>query len=190
MWLDDHPYIAIYLVGCLVTLVLIVAKATIFSVIDWATKANILTKNLKKLAPPDTKRWWDKVTGFVFLALIEIALSWINVPIALWQVSTGLFRVLRDLLTPVPEEIKLLRFPLRNNPEMPRELVWAYMLALMVKGGGITATPDYVSSSMQAVKRNHPSFSDNTAIEMLKSLKVLDSDVLSEAIDLARQDHR
>jgi hypothetical protein len=50
MWLDDHPYIAIYLVGCLVALVLIVAKATIFSVIDWATKANILTKNLKKLA--------------------------------------------------------------------------------------------------------------------------------------------
>ena len=53
----------------------------------------------------------------------------------------------------------------------------------------MTANPDYVSSSMQEVKRNHPSFSDNTAIGTLKSLKVLDSDVLSEALDLARQDN-
>ena len=49
MRLNDHPYITIYLVGCLAVLMLIIAKASIFSLVDWVTKANILRKNLKKL---------------------------------------------------------------------------------------------------------------------------------------------
>ncbi|HDR9030277.1 TPA: hypothetical protein QDB14_004514 [Burkholderia vietnamiensis] len=187
MQLGDHPYVIFYLVGCLVTLLLIIAKAIIFSFIGWLTKANILQKNLKKLDPPDTKRWWDRVTAFVFLALFEMVLSWINVPIGLWQIAAGLFRTLRELLTPAPEEIKLLRFPLRNNPDMPREAVFAHVLALSVRAGNVTTgTPENISSALQEIKWNYPSFSDQQAIDTLKSLKVVDSEILTSALAMSR----
>ena len=124
MRIDEHPYLLLYLVGCVLSLILIVLGTVVSGTVGWITRANIVKKNLKKLLPPQT---FAAKAGVVLGTLaFSVALSWINVLlVVLWQIPVGLLGTLREFFSSTPEAIKLLRFPLKNNPYMSREAVWA-----------------------------------------------------------------
>jgi hypothetical protein len=189
MQFGNHSYLAIYLVGCLVSVGLVIMHVCVVCFVNWFTKATIFQKNMKKLGPPETQSWQDKASVLAGLIFLYIILSWIATPYLLWQIFADPLRALRESLTSVPEEIKLLRFPIRNNPDMPRESVWAYVLALSVKGGGIPANPEYVRSNLLAIKKKYPGFRDNIALETLKSLIVVNFDLFSEVLDVNQRNN-
>lgn len=182
----NHPYLIFYVVGCVITVLLAIAQVIVFTLLNFLTRANIADRNLKKLAPPNRRTWTEKVVLFSLRHVVGIFGSWLSVVAYLWQFVAVFFRTLRESLTPVPEEIKLLRFPLRHNPDMTREAVWAYVVALAVKGGGATVDINYVSAYLTEARRDLPSFTDGRAIDILKGLKVLDPVMLDSALALSR----
>jgi hypothetical protein len=116
--------------------------------------------------------------AFVFQA----ALSWIGVLVILWQAASVLLKTLRDAMQSTPEEIKLLRFPLRNNPNLSREAVWAYIHALQVKVG--EAAPDELAllRSLHNMHEQHPYFDRRAALSQLSGLKVVSDAIISSAL--------
>ena len=187
MSLDLHPIILFYLAGCVLVVVLIFFKIILFWTIDWIIKANILKKNLRKVLPPNAMTFMEKGVRLVLTLVVEALLSWINVVVILWQIAATLLRTARDLLSPAPEEIKLLRFPLRNNPDMPRESVWAYLLALQVKAGEKQPSETILVGYLSELSDIYPSFDRIAALKQLESLNVISSDVISASLTQLRE---
>lgn len=182
MWIDDHPYLFFYLTGCIFVALLISLKIIIFLAIGWITKGNILKRNFKKVLPPEEGTFTEKASGFLILFAFDAALSWISVVVVLWQIATELLRTLRELLSPIPEAIKMLRFPLRNNPDMSRESVWAYLFALQIKVGGKQPTETELLGPLNEIFSYYPSFNRSAALKQLASLNVISPEVLSAAM--------
>jgi len=181
MWIDQHPYVFIYLLGCVFVVILMIFKVTLFWFIDWITKGDVLKKNLKKLNRDD-ESFGSKVITFLPLVAFEVVLSWINVIVATWQIITTLFKVVREALASTPEAIKVLRFPLRNNPNMSREAVWAYLSALNIRVGEKIPGERELLNELNQLRELHPSFDREAALNQLKGLNVLSTDVISSAL--------
>lgn len=147
-------------------------QVTIFLVIRWITKTNVILKNIKKIEPPDSTSFLFKVGTFISLLLLGAMLSWINILFLLGQMVIGLLTVFRDLFSPLPEEIKLLRFPLRNNPNLSREAVWAYVWALRIKNGE-EWNSELIHYSLDNLVTHYPSVNSTKALKMLEDLKVV-----------------
>ncbi len=179
MFVNQHPYISIYLLGSLSVVFLSFFKIILFYVVDWITKGNILSKNLKKLEKKDTRAWYQKSLIFIGVLLLEAALSWINVVVVLVQIPYTLFKVLRDVFTQTPEEVKALRFPLKNNPMLSTESVWAYVIALNVKIGAEIQNADQIVYSLEDILEKRPDFKYQEALDNLEKLNVIDSNVLA-----------
>ncbi|MES2106964.1 MAG: hypothetical protein V4634_23310 [Pseudomonadota bacterium] len=178
---DSHPFIFGYLIGCFFVAILILFKTILFWLLDWLTKANVLKKNIEKISPPDGKTFLAKFGMFVGIALFEVLLSWINVAVISWQIAIGILRVSRDALQPAPEAVKSLRFPLRNNPNMSRESVWAYLQALGVKAGG-NPTIEELANSLNEIAEIYPTFNRTIALKKLESLYVMNPESISAAL--------
>ena len=175
-----------YVIGCVGAIFLYIVDATIGTAINWFTKGNILKGNLKKLDETDKQTFWEKVGIAVLLFVSSALLSWIQVLFSLWSILSKLFNLLRELLTSVPEDIKQLRFPLYNNPEMSREMVWAYLRAIEVKAGVGQPTESKLLSTMEYVTENHPYFNRVEALNHLKSLNVVNGETITSAIGRLR----
>jgi hypothetical protein len=182
MWIDQHPYLFIYLLGSALVLILSIFNTTLFWLIAWLTKGNVLARNLKKLDPPDEQSLGQKVLVFVVALAFEAALSWIGVVVAVWQTLVTLLKTVRETLVSTPEAIKLLRFPLRNNPDMSREAVWAYVHALRVRVGEKLPDEDELLYSLNNLREEHPSFDREAALNQLKGLNIVSADVISSAL--------
>jgi hypothetical protein len=182
-WIEEHPYVLLYLVGCVVYVFLSLLHLVIFGLIRWMTKTNTLNKNLRKILPPDERSSDEKATAVFTAVVINVALSWINVLLVIWQTLAGLLGTLRELFSSTPEAVKLLRFPLRNNPNMSREAVWAYCEALKVKAGEKQPSESALRSSLDELLEHYPSFDRETALNELKALKVLRADVVPGVLD-------
>jgi hypothetical protein len=112
-----------------------------------------------------------------------LALSWLQVLISLLWSPWKLLKMLREALTVVPQDIKQLRFPLYNNPEMSREAVWAYVRALNAKAGGSLATASELLDSLQLVADNHKHFDAALALNHLKELKAVSPEAIDSALE-------
>jgi hypothetical protein len=169
MRIDEHPYLFLYLAGCVLSLILIVLGNLVAGVVGWITRANIVNKNLKKLLPPQT--FAVKASLLLGTIAFSVALSWINVLLVLlWQIPVSLFGILRELFSSTPETIKLLRFPLKNNPYLSREAVWAYVQALQIKLGQIQPGESALRASLDEVFGYYPTFDRAKALNKLKAL--------------------
>jgi hypothetical protein len=183
MWARIEPYFYIYLAGCICYALLIPIKMIILYFLSWITKDNILIKNIKKINPPDQKHAFkDRLIVYGIFIGVDVTLSWINVAIVLWLIAVELFSVLRHLLTSVPDEIKLLRFPLKNNPHMPRESVWSHMTALNVKLGAPVPMTSTLIQDLNVVRGYHQSFDRISALKQLDSLRIINSETISSAL--------
>jgi hypothetical protein len=67
MWIDQHPFVFAYLLGCALVVLVAMFNMTLFYIVAWITKANVLRKNLKKLEPKEEQQ------SFAFRA----ALYWV-----------------------------------------------------------------------------------------------------------------
>jgi ABC-type multidrug transport system fused ATPase/permease subunit len=182
MWINEHPYLSLYFLGCVLVVILTLLKIILLWAVEWLTKANILNKNLKKLLPPDENTFGKKTTLFVGTLALEAALSWINVVVMLWQIITALLRTVRDVFSSAPEAIKLLRFPLKNNPNMSRESVWAYLLALQMKVGEKEPSESELLLALNDLFGHYPSFDRVAALKQLERLNVMDSDAIAATL--------
>jgi hypothetical protein len=97
------------------------------------------------------------------------------------MVAWTLLKVVRDLLAPVPESVKELRFPLRINPDLPPEFVWAYVKALKLKVGESPLTADQIFRELDMLSSNNPRFSKVEALRKLKQLNVASPEVIDVA---------
>ncbi len=181
MWFDEHPYLIFYLVGFCCAVFLILVKIMVFSFLNWITKTNILNKNLKKILPPNEETILAKWIKLIGVLAAEAALSWINVIVSLFQIVVTILRVLREAFSSVPEEVKLLRFPLKNNPDMARESVWAYLIALNVKTGEKILTEIELISNLDEVRSYYPSFDYSSALKQLDGLNIISSENIYNA---------
>jgi hypothetical protein len=183
MWFDQHPYISIYLTGCVLAVVLIFFKVILTWIVCWVTKENILNKNVKKIQKPNDRSFLLKAGLFMGGLIFEAALSWVNVIVVTWQIFTIPFRVLRETLTTVPDDIKSLRFPLRNNPYMSREAVWAHLFALTVKAGDDATDETNMRYSLDEVAEYYIYFNRESALKQLGSLNVVGDGVIIEVMN-------
>jgi len=182
MWVDEHPYLSIYLLGSIFVVVLSLVKIILFWPIGWFTKGNTAIKNLKKLLPPDEKTWGEKAILNIGSIAFDVVLSWIAVLLLLWQIATGLFEMLREVISSKPEAIKVLRFPLYNNPNMSREAVWAYSCALEMKAGRNQLNEGDIIDAVNQLHSHYPSFGRTTAVKELDSLNVVSSDLIRSVL--------
>ena len=178
-WLEEHPYVLLYLVGCVAAALLSLVHLVIFGLIRWMTKTNTLNRNLNKILPPDERALYEKVATNLTAIALSVALSWINVLVVAWQILAGLLGTVRELFSSTPEAVKLLRFPLRNNPKMSREAVWAYVQALQIKLGQLQPGESELRASLDEVFGYYPSFDRAKALNKLKALNVLSGDAVS-----------
>lgn len=179
----DNTYFVIYILGCIASFLLIVFGTFYFWFLKWITKGNIILKNLKKISFPEEETLREKILIFIVSSFFGVLLSWINVIFLCWQILRETFLVLRELLLPVPEQIKLLIYPLRNNPQMERELVWAYAIALRIKRGEIAIESDNILlASLQEMCDYYPNFSRRLALNKLIELNVIKNEILSKAV--------
>jgi hypothetical protein len=179
MWIDKHPYFSIYLLGSALFVILAMLNMVLEWLLDWITKDNILQANLKKLQPSDETSQMG-VLGHIVIIIFEAALSWINVIVAIWRIAKNVMYSLRYFLASKPEEIKSLEFPLRNNPDMSREAVWAHSLALGVKGGG-NKYPDgsELLNFLNNAREELPSFDRAKALHYLEGLNIVNAGVIT-----------
>jgi len=183
MQTDIHPYLLIYLIGCALVVFLTLFKVVVFWFIGWITKENILNKNLKKLQYPDEETFTSKFLLFFGTLVLEAALSWVNVLVIIFQIIKMLLTVIREALTTKPEAVKALRFPLRNNPNMSREAVWAYLSALQIKVGEKQPSESDLLYSLEEVEDYYPSFNKQAALNQLKDLNIISKDIILSTLN-------
>lgn len=175
--MDDHLYLLGYLVGCAVAVALTVVASIAVHVVSWMSKGNICAKNLRKLDPPEV----SPAAAYLGVLVLNGILSWLTVLSFLaWQFPVAVFRFVRELVTSTPETIKLLRFPLYNNPHMTAEAVWAQVVALNLAAGADRPTVRSVLEGLDEVKGKVASFHPELAIDQLSFLKAVDTAVIAE----------
>lgn len=188
MRLAEHPYLFGYLVGVVLAMALLIAKSVVFWSLCWITKTNILAANVKKLREPDKTPIRVKIAKAVGWFVAEAALSWLNVALVLWQILADSLRTIRDALSATPETVKRLRFPLKNNPDLSAEAVWAYLFALDITAGAQPPDEPQLMIALSKVSAHHPSFDQMVALGQLEFLGVVKPDVLSAAVDIVAEE--
>lgn len=189
MWFENE-YVQIYLIGCVAAFFFYIFRVTLFTALGWVTKANVIRNNLKKIQPPDTTSFSDKMAMYALLILFDVALSWISFAIGAWQTLAFLFNLAREVFSSTPEEIKLLRFPLKNNQNLPREGVWAYAVALNLKNG-TEWNEGHLLNELNNIADDYPTFNKHSAIKTLEGLKVVNSDsirLLADRVEIRFDD--
>jgi hypothetical protein len=178
--LDDHPILEIYLLGCALVPPLALLCHITFWALAWITKGNVLAENLKKLQAPTTKApFSSRVAKFLGTWLLEIALSWISIAVQAWRLLGLLFRTAREGLSSRPESIKLLTYPLKNDPLLAVESVWAYAYALTIRGGSPPPDEYALTRELAEILTSRPGFDRVVALRQLEALDVVKPTVIA-----------
>lgn len=183
MWMDAHPYISVYLIGSALSVILAVFTALLLWVLSWLTKSGVVARNLRKIATPPVSRGHEWTMFFVSLAL-EAMLSWIGVVIAIVAIPWHILKAVREALTSMPQGVQDLRYPLKSNPELSREAVWAYMRAFRVKIGEQPPDANGLLLELRRLLDHYPYFNREHALTHLRSLNAIDPAVVDLAISL------
>ena len=183
-----NEWLAIYIAGGVAGVILSLARLIVVRAYAWATKSNVVAKNLRKIDPPAAESFVTKVGAWAVAWGLTFLLSWISVAFELfWGIPVAVLRILREMFSSTPEAIKLLRFPLRNNPAMSAEAVFAHMTALNRLAGQNTLTEPQLMLKLDEVKKRVPSFEPSVAVDQLAALRAVDEDVLLGARQKLRE---
>ena len=177
--MDDHPYLLGYLIGSAVAIFLGLFIVLEGYIVSWIFKGNVLRKNLAKIQDPSNQGFKANVSMLAFNLVTAAVMSWLGVLQYLWQALSIPLYAIREALSSVPEEIKSLRYPLLNNPDLSKESVWAYAYALGIKTGS-RADGVQIQYDLEEVKTYYPSFNAEIALEALKSLGVISEQTVSD----------
>lgn len=181
MNLDDQPILEAYLIGCVLAFILHLVVVAETYIVTWFVKGNVLRKNLNKLKDPAGQGFKMAAATFALLLFIGTIASWLAVLQYVFQIFWTPIQVIREALSSIPEEIKLIRFPLMNNPNLSREAVWAYQYALGVKAGAIPNATQ-MAWELEEIGDYYPSFNHEVALRTLRSLGGVDHETISEVL--------
>lgn len=184
--MDDHPYLLGYLVGSGVAVFLGLFVILEFQILSWIVKGNVCRGNLNKIQDPETQGFKASAKLFLVNSLEAAVMSWLAVLQYLWRAFWMPISVVREALSSVPEEIKSLRYPLYNNPDLSRESVWAYACALKIKTGA-TVNAIHMKWGLEEIEGYYPSFDSEAALATLQSLVAIDEQTLIEVISRIRE---
>lgn len=166
------------------------ATSNVESFFLWITKESVLNKNLLKLQANESISFIQKHMPTVALLLMDVALSWIVVPILIWKIIALPLELLRKALTSTPNDIKALRYPLWNNPELTSEAVWAHITAHDAKTRGELINEYALHILVTAQHEIDPFFDQIKALEILDSLNICNicnKGVISNVIDQLKE---
>ncbi len=184
----NNGWFVIYALGCICAVVVMTVNVAVAWVIGWVTHANTVNRNLKKLQPPDTTPWVVRAGTFIGIAVFAVLetalLSWISVALGVWRFIRVILELFRNLFASVPEAVRTLRFPLRTNPHLSRESVWAYVCALGTLVGQPVTQPNDLLLGFDEVVEHYPNFDSRLALRQLQSLRVIDPSVIADALAL------
>lgn len=179
MNLDEYPILEGYLAGCVFAFFLYFFVVVESYVVSWIFKGNVLRKNLNKIKNPSEQGFKHEAMVFLGFLLLGVVGSWLSVLTYAWSILWLPIAAVREALSSVPEEIKLLRFPLHNNPDLSKEAVWAYLKALAIKSGALP-NAIHLSWELEEINGYYPKFNNEVALGKLGSLVGVDQDILSE----------
>lgn len=182
-----NDILPVYVYGCAVTALLILLHMMLAWSLSWITKENVLNKNILKLQTIDDLTLVQKCTLPTVMFLLGVVMSWVNTPIVIWNIVITLLNTLRELITETPEEIKRLRYPLKNNPKMTPEAVWAHLSALLVKAGDEPQHEHGIIDSLNEASEIIPSFNQINALNHLNNLNAYSAEVISSTVDLIKE---
>lgn len=185
--LTNSLWFLAYISGCLVAAVVMLFNAATSWFLRWATKTNVILKNLKKLEPQGDSTVTARVAKVGLVFVLEIALSWISALFGIWSLLRTILTTIRETFSSTPESVRALRYPLRNNPGMSRESVWAHVTGLSVLSGQAPGSPDELLTSLDAVADHHSDFDRALALRSLKTLRVVDPELIGQALDTCEQ---
>jgi hypothetical protein len=172
----------VYLLGCFAAIVVMLANTAVFYSVGWLRKSNIVARNLKKIFPPDRTPFATKLAkGAAFVAL-EIALSWIAVAAGAWKLLRFVLETMREVLSPPPEAVRKIAYPLKCNPDMSREAVWAHTLSIGALTGDSLAQPEGICEALSEVSAVYDDFDKELALRLLRGLNVVAPDVIDESV--------
>lgn len=177
-------YFNIYLVGCVVSIMVIISKVLVFKILLWLTKENIIIHNIKKISPPDEFGILGKAVSQALMYLLETALSWLSVFLNVLHTIYVVLNFIRESMVSVPEDVKQLRFPLKNNPNLSAESVWAYKTALEIKAGEIPVKGEGLLKLFGFIDVYCPSFSRKTALNTLRKCDVIEEEIIESAFSI------
>jgi hypothetical protein len=191
--LMQHPAFVIYVLGVIAWWILLVFKMLVLGSIRWLTKEAIFQANYAKICdPPEPVNWAFKAAYYVICWVIESLLSWAAVIYEAGHLLWVLAKQVRELFVTVPENIKRLRFPLWNYPDLKVEAVWAHVYALGIVAGidieaakrmGIpTGKKGALIWSLDDITDLHPDFNQAAALSYLDGLAVLPSRTIAKAV--------
>lgn len=165
--------LTIYLVGSTIALTLSLLNWITALGIAWLTKTNILVKNLLKLKQPNNKSFLIKFLIVIGSWILLFLSSWIEVIHQLWLFIKLITQTLRVFFNPLPETIKNLTFPLKNNPYLERETVWAYSFAINLALGKKIEFDQFGGTfafEIDEITEFYPTFNIELALKQLQSL--------------------
>lgn len=183
MWLNSHPFLDNYLVGCTTAVVLTIAQVLLYELFYRVTRRTVAKVNIAKLRPDYEMFLGRRILRRAALSLPVILLSWIGGLLLLFEIPWALAKMTRQELKPVADDIKKLQLKLRNDPTMSREDVWAYVQALGVKLGRKVRDEETLALSLNEVISHHPFFNQQSALMTLKELDALSSQSIDSLLE-------
>ncbi len=178
-FVHNHEYISLYLLGCIVATLLLCFRLVLLWCINLTIGHDVFLKNSSKILPPDAETRGQKDDRLFKIVAFNFIFSWLSAIWLLLSMVIEPLRIFRDQVQSAPESIKELRFPLRNNPNMPRESVWAYFAALHVRAGNLPLAEKELADDLFHIEFHYPSFNKMAALDQLERLDVIRKEVLS-----------
>ena len=177
----------IYAIGCVFVVLGTMIKIILAFLHEVFAGNELYWKNLEKIG-----LYRDNISGglveskpsrqraFVIF-VFEIILSWINVPVLLWQICARVFALPSAFMDRRPERIKELAYPLMVSLTNTPESILARIIAISVING-VALTVESLRGEILAVQDRIDNFMPLELIERLRSLKLpeIDATVLNE----------
>lgn len=145
-------------------------------IVNWFTKANILIKNHRKITYYSPKPIPIIIFNFIGGYLLIFILSWVEVLFKLYYIFKLILDTIRYFINPLPEFLKNLYFPLKNNPNLECEEVWAHVIAIAIAGGVRVRVDGYlgcindIQGAINDILKIYPAFNVYSALLQLQSL--------------------
>lgn len=170
--------IYLYILGATLAFCYIVFNKAVDWLYSKITGLDVFRENLKKL-----EMHYDFFTGEMKeypvtnkeatkLILLEMSLSWISVIIQIWKTFKFFIQAIKEQLTVSPA-LKELYYPLRNNPYLEKEIVWARLISSSVITTGRQLSLEEVYRGIEIYESRLINFNRDKALKYLLDLEVV-----------------
>jgi hypothetical protein len=118
------------------------------------------------------------------LIFIEAVSSWIGLLCGVWKLCHLLLAAMRTFFSKQPEELIRVRFPLRANPDLEPEAVWAHLFSLSILMSAGLFSCEETLSDLAMTKERVGRFDEIKAISYLENIGIAKKQLIDEVRQL------